>query len=535
MRLWVFFIAMVLVSGLLVASEDSVPTGLSADQSVDYSNSDLDLNNPNADLNLVDWSARSQAEVPLNRISELRADIIKIEEISDKTRITAEQWAYESNLNKADDLSLYSEARIVVSGKHPGMKVDLISGHARYEDGILTNGDAPHINLNDQHLMGTKISSLLDGGFLLERGTSQGKFEVDGATYDLSSDMMASAQIKSKEEIVLSKGAQMIDTFGTKIIALHDGVQVVRTDNRLAVSGVATVYDKFGNVAQVGTIESGEKGKIHVKYSNRAYTVEDAALQLQAGTLRISDKNIISAESILMLDERQQKQLAQSLKNTFEHNLKLQKMCDATGCSYSGAPSLQGIATAAAQQNGVPASSIQEQTGISETLSIGLAVAGVMAYNQLDAPEQETFTLYKSEQGEFRSIVGYDQRGLSPYLVGGLYDNELQIEPDARSGGVATSISVPVGQEKRVSTSVIFAPGVRDEIASGVGVGRIEARLDLKEQGQVEISYYGSDRQSGYLEYRREVGKIRGTLTVRGGENMDNEVGVKIDLARVFD
>ncbi len=530
MRLWVFFIAMVLVSGLLVASEDSVPTGLSADQSVDYSNSDLDLNNPNADLNLVDWSARSQAEVPLNRISELRADIIKIEEISDKTRITAEQWAYESNLNKADDLSLYSEPRIVVSGKHPGMKVDLISGHARYEDGILTNGDAPHINLNDQHLMGTKISSLLDGGFLLERGTSQGKFEVDGATYDLSSDMMASAQIKSKEEIVLSKGAQMIDTFGTRIVSDQNGMKVHLTEKSLSVEGRGVVYDKFGNVGKVGDGDASERGMLRIDYDTPKYTMEQASMLLREGTLHISDKTVLAGDNIVIMDEHNQRVLADSLEGVFRKLSSKGKECDANGCSYVGGISVSEVVKTSAIENGIEVTQIKEQTGIPEPLSVSLAVAGMLAIKQF--PNQKTF---ESKDGTFRSVIGYNPEGLTPYLVAAVDRNTIRFEPDSGSGGVATTIEVPLGSENTLSTEVILSPYVPDQVGLGLGVGGISAQLDLAQQGLLTMSYYDTGAKSGVIKYRREVGKVSGSLQVRGSENMNTNVMANIDLARVFD
>ena len=116
---WVF--VFVLIVSIVASQEFDIPP----EQRIDYGNPQLDLNNANVDLNLVDWSVRSQADVPTSRIHELRPEIIKIEEISDRTQITIEQWSYGSNLNKAEDLSQYLNARQAVNQRHPGFTLPL--------------------------------------------------------------------------------------------------------------------------------------------------------------------------------------------------------------------------------------------------------------------------------------------------------------------------------------------------------------------------------------------------------------------------
>ena len=124
-------------------------------------------------------------------------------------------------------------------------------------------------------------------------------------------------------------------------------------------------------------------------------------------------------------------------------------------------------------------------------------------------------------------MLGYNRQTLNPYLVIGLYDNELGV--DVLPGGtVSTSVQVPFSEEEAVSINAIITPLEEGQIQ------RVGAQFDLGEEGLLSLSYGAGDVQSGSLNYRRQIGPVASSLSVRGSENMQ-EVMVNFDFSRVFE
>ena len=286
MKKIIFFFLFTLCFCLVLALEPPVATTNVVPQ-IDYNSPTLDLNNPAADLNLVNWETRSQADIPVSRIHELKPELIKIEEIVDKTKITSVQWFHSDNLNKADDLSKYSHAQTAVVKKHPGFQaINLNSGSTTYNDGVLTNRDV-NLNLKDEQFKGSFITALVEGGFSIGKGTSEGKFEHEEKSYDLE-EATGPVEVKTPEDSVLSNNAKMETADSEKIASLDDGTEVTKTDEELSIRGVGFAsLDEFDQLtALVGSLS--ENGQVN-----------PGTLQMDAETIQIEDTSLIVENGIV--------------------------------------------------------------------------------------------------------------------------------------------------------------------------------------------------------------------------------------------
>lgn len=538
-RLIMWALVFILIFSIAASQEPDIPP----EQQIDYSNPQLDLNNPNLDLNLVDWSVRNQADVPASRIHELRPEIIKIEEISDRTQITVEQWNYGSNLNKAEDLSQYPNARQAVNQRHPGFTINLESGHTSYTDGILQNGNAPAIDLNDQNLRGTIISALTEGGFQIQRGTSSGEFTINNIEFNLGNDASTTAEVKPNGEIILSRGARMTDSEGTEIIAVRDATTVITRQNELSISGVALVRDKFGNYQRVGDFDLGSAGQFSLDYGENGYTLEQAALLLRNGRLRLSENANVEGDVLVFLDQRQLDSLAGTVVGALRETLT--ETCDFQGrCSYAAQDvSVRDVVGAMAQRYGHDPQFYEEQLDIPFEFAATLGVGAMVAAQAL--PSQVRF---QTEDGEFRSVLGYNGQTFNPYLVAGLYDDELRVDV-LPGGAVSSRVQVPFREEGSVSVTAVVSP------QAGGQLERVGTQLALGEEGSLSISYgageeqsgsvrgkegslslpYGAgEEQSGSVSYHRQIGPVASSLGVHGSERMQN-VMLNLDFSRVFE
>ena len=199
------------------------------------------------------------------------------------TAITAEQWAFGNNLEKAIPLSLYPEARIAVQNKHPGRELDLTVGDTTYsvEKGVVKNG-LVEINLNDPSLKGTKITALKGGGFAIGKGNSEGSssnFEWEGNKFNLEKSEKP-IEINNLKQIVLPKGAKMTDLSNVKITSQDDRTIVWTKGKSINIQGIAKFkdgnYDGFvgqsGKIMETGSVEISldESGLDKYKLTNAA-------------------------------------------------------------------------------------------------------------------------------------------------------------------------------------------------------------------------------------------------------------------------
>ena len=511
--IWIF--VFVLIISIVIA------TDIPPEHEIDYNNPQLDLNNPNVDLNLVDWNVRNQADVPANRIDELLPEVIKIEEISDRTQVTVEQWSFGSNLNKAEDLSDYPHARQAVNQRHPGFTLNLDSGHTSYTDGLLQNGNGPAINLLDPNLQGTSISALTEGGFQIQRGTSSGEFTINNLEFDLSNDDTTTAEIKPNDEIILSSGAQMTDSEGTKVIALDDHTNVDTTEDHISISGVAIVKDKFGNYQKVGDFDSLTSGQFSLDYQDNSYTLEQSSMLIESGSLSLSGDDNVESGILTLIDRDQLNGVSELLVGSLDGSLT--ETCNARGCSYATHDiSAQDLAESISGGSTDDTKFIEDELGIPAEFASTLGVGAMVALQYL--PSQLSFN---NEDGEFSSVLGYNQQNLNPYFIARLHDTDLQLNFEL-DGTISTSVQVPFSGDDSFSVNAVITP-LEDE-----RVQRVDASFDFNDGGLLRVSYDTEESRSGSLNYHRQIGPVTSSLSVRGSENMQ-EVMINLDFGRIFE
>jgi hypothetical protein len=434
----VLTIILMTILGVLINAEDSSLSQPSSSE-IDYTNS------------------ASIANAPANQV-----DISQAISNGNGQAVTAEQWAYGNNLNHAEDLSSYPQAQEAVNVKHPGYAIELSSGHATYNDGVLSNGNGPTIDLKNNDLKGTLISALVDGGFRIERRGSTGKFIVAGLSLDLSAERDTSADIK-EDKIILSRGAEVIDRLGSRVLALRDGVSVRTRPNSLEIEGIALVRDMYGNRGVIGDGNAARAGIFSLFYPNGEYRLQDASLLLQEGRLTI-DNSYMESSSLVLLSsgaERIIKKLADTL-----------------------ADSEKKATLRALDQE------IRQNMDVDE--SVG-ALATASRYS-LVKPK-----VYNNPSATFTSLFGLSNGQMNPFLTASI---------PGESGGVTFRAD---STQARTDVNIDTLTGYVAVTASSGS--RFRAGLDLGDQGEITIA--SSSDFNNRVEYRRTLGgKIKGALIV---------------------
>ena len=237
---WIMIITF-LILGVFASPQEDVPV------QNDLTSTEVDYNNPS-----------SIASTPPDRI-----DIGQAIENGNGGSLTAQQWAYGDNLNKLADLSTYPNAQAAVQQKFPGSSLDLSGGNTLYNDGVLTNGDAPPLDLKNKDLHGSLITALEGGGFGIEG--SESTFNVDDNEFDLRSDSETFVEIGSDNRILLSSDARMTGSRGTEIEALAE-TRINAEEAQISVVGGGTVKDPLGTIHLVGESSDGKESGIHIDY-----------------------------------------------------------------------------------------------------------------------------------------------------------------------------------------------------------------------------------------------------------------------------
>ena len=239
----------------------------------------------NPDFTKIQWDqVTDQSIVPAQYINQIPADKIRIEEVTDRTKITSDQWGYGENLNKAEDLSNYPEAQKAVSKKYPSyQKIDLSKGSTTYKNGVLEN-DGVEVDLNDKKLEGTEVTALEGGGFAIGKGSST-QFSWGGHDFDLDGADKP-VQLRALGQIILPTGAKMVNVFGTEIRSFDDLTTISFYGGNVEIRGIATFKDKDfeGFVGQEGDIKIS--GKVNIDQSENGenrYTLDNTALYRSKG------------------------------------------------------------------------------------------------------------------------------------------------------------------------------------------------------------------------------------------------------------
>ncbi len=159
---------------------------------------------------------------------------------TDYNTLKADEWNT-NNLNQAGDLSSYPAAWQAINQEH-GLDVDLTNG-ATYNDGKLTNGDVT-LDLAAPGLSRTKIVALSGGGFSISKGTSE-NFEYDGNSINFGGSTK-DVEVRSNGEIVLPKGATMMDKKGNEITAIQDNLIITEEGSKTKLAGVGKIETSYG-------------------------------------------------------------------------------------------------------------------------------------------------------------------------------------------------------------------------------------------------------------------------------------------------
>ncbi len=255
-------------------------------------------------LATIDYSkSDSVAQAPPNEI-----DVTQALANGNGEAITQAQWAYEDNLEKVDNLALYSEAQMALGEKHK-INVDLNFGETTYDHGKITNGEIT-LDLNHPQYKGTVIKALKEGGFSISKGSSEGKLEYEGNEIDFG-ESTGQVDVKSNGEIILPKGATMKDETSNTITAIQDGFTVKKEKSTTIINGVGKVETSYG-VWYIGAGEGtgeltlNQKSEPIARRNTLLFTVDSS---FQSDTLSVtSSKNIILDEdmqkfSISLTDE----------------------------------------------------------------------------------------------------------------------------------------------------------------------------------------------------------------------------------------
>jgi hypothetical protein len=200
--------------------------------------------------------------------------------------LNEDQWNQEGNLEKIPpgELKKYPKAWDAVSTKHGLGKITLNLGTAVYKNGLLTNGDTT-LDLNNFN--GAIISSLPNGGFTIKKkSTAIGEFnlgenKINLDTYNANAVVK---EINGELSIVLSKGARMVDSQGTEIVALAKDTIVNLGNEKLKVEGIALTFDALGNKGFIGDPTSKLKGALSYDYTNLEQELKNGVALLSDGT-----------------------------------------------------------------------------------------------------------------------------------------------------------------------------------------------------------------------------------------------------------
>jgi hypothetical protein len=180
--------------------------------------------------------------------------------------ITKDQWLHGDNLNKAGDISQFSEAHQAVSDKHNLGFAKLNQGSVSYNDGTITNGKIS-INLNNEDLSGVDIFSLPKGGFAIGRGKSESKFTLDnGDIFELTkSDFQEPIEIRDDGSLFLPSGVEAsLSSIGDNKLEITSigGIEISSSENELVIKGHYNYYFPDEDLSGIGGSDLGDAGKV---------------------------------------------------------------------------------------------------------------------------------------------------------------------------------------------------------------------------------------------------------------------------------
>lgn len=254
-------------------------------------------------FNQIPWDGVDQSQIPADYINQIPANKINIGVVSDRTKITSEQWEHGDNLNKVGDLSQYKNAQDAVFEKHPGFqKIDLSNGNTGYKDGVLSNGGV-EVDLNDKNIKGTEIIALDNGGFSIGKGESS-KFDWGGNEFDLE-NAEKPVRLESLGQIILPDNAKMVGIFGTEITSFDDLTTISVSGTDVVIEGIAHFKDKYvdGYLGQAGEIkQTGTVTIDQTKKDETRYDLKNCALYRPKEIVYDGPSKKIEAERVFLAD-----------------------------------------------------------------------------------------------------------------------------------------------------------------------------------------------------------------------------------------
>jgi hypothetical protein len=440
-----------------------------------------------------------------NSISSARPSEINVEEAiatGNGAALTIEQWSYESNLNLADDISLYPNAQQAIENKHSGVTLSLDQGHVSYQDGRINNGEVT-LDLYNRNLAGAIITAMDDGGFVIEKGSSEGSFDVEDNQINLR-DENAKAEIKTNNYITLSEGATLTDAKGTKILSIGDKTTVLITEDITSVEGIALLQDAVGSSITIGDPSTSLDGSFSLDYQNNVYGIETASLAPQKSEVN-TETSAIKADRIIFLDSNTLNGAAGTLRSTLASEL--QTICSDDQCFETASyTSLEDITKPFITKIEPYYQIAENELGLSQEVVTAVGIAGVTAAQFLPSE-----TKFETKDGEFSAVLGYTREGFTPFIVAQYKDVEVKVEP-----------TMTLSSSDSTVTAVASAP---------TSLATISTHLDMQERGTIDIAVSGQDRVS--MSYKTQIGSVVGSVSVHKAGDMEN-VFLNIDLSRLI-
>jgi len=231
-----------------------------AEEKIDYANDPAAVANPNADYSKVNWDVADQSLVPSSRVWEVPVDKINVQQITDRTMIRQEQWAFGSNLNFVDDFRNYEAARQALQEKHPGTALELTAGHSFYKDGYISSPNTPP-QLIDKF---RTITALPDGTLLFGTGEFANGNDLEGAaTYGAEA---------GRETTTLHAESSLTTPSGVNVENMGQLTQFTESPQETTITGQAFFTNPDGK-GFVGSYSDGND----IYAANGAYGQEGAS------------------------------------------------------------------------------------------------------------------------------------------------------------------------------------------------------------------------------------------------------------------
>lgn len=441
-----------------------------------------DLTNSATDLNSIDWNSRAycQCDVPPNRLMEISNANLKPEQL------TAEQWVYADNLNRAPSLQNLPSAWQAIIQKHGLQGLDLGSGATTYQNGILYNGGVAAPALETLRSQQITITARSDKGF--EISSKNSKISIDEMTFENIDGKPTSISLVAENDVLVPNRVRIQDSQGTVIIALAPEVQVKMSEG-IEVNGRAFVEDKFGNYVIVENHFALQYG------SDAQYQLEEATLLVNKRVLTIGDSTEIEGHIFTYALKEHSADIKDKMSYAARDGKVTYREMKQIILDYT---LTQGKTLIIAHRPDAPTQAIEGAS------ALGKEIAEEIAF--------PPFTKYEVEGGEVRAVVGLD-KGFEPYLAGKVESGEGGVILRARPLGSQADVVVKhdtgtIGfiiapDEKTLWTDVALSQGnILGFAASSAGQedsttitytlkqGEIQGRVTvdvLKEKGDLQV------------------------------------------------